>query len=60
MTNPKTKEIFSRKLAFYLKEHGCKVVATGINPDKPNFYTWFFVEDEKLQEAMDEYMRLLL
>lgn len=59
-TEQKTKTIFSRRLALYLKEKGCKFVGTGMNPDKEGFYTWFFVEDENLDKAMDEYMRLLI
>lgn len=52
----KTKEIYSRKMAIYLRKQGFKIVNTGINPYKPEFETWFFEDTDELQYAISDYM----
>lgn len=51
-----TKKIFSRKLAIYLREHGCKIVGTEVNKHKPNLDVYIFEDNEKLQSALASYM----
>lgn len=50
------KKIFSRKLAVYLREKGCRIIRTEVNIYKPNFDVYIFEDDEKLQEALADYM----
>lgn len=50
------KEIYSLKMAIYLRKRGLQIVDTGINPYKPEFETWFFEDSPELTEAMDDYM----
>lgn len=52
----KTKEIFSLKLAVYLRRRGFKIIKTGVNPKKPEFDTWFFNNTPELKNAIDDYM----
>lgn len=51
-----TKKIFSRKLAIYLREKGCKIITTEINRYKPNLDVYIFEDGEKLQSALSDYM----
>lgn len=51
-----TKKIFSRKLAIYLREHGCKIINTEVNKHKPNLDVYIFEDSEKLQAALSNYM----
>lgn len=51
-----TKKIFSRKLAIYLREHGCKIIGTEVNKHKPNLDVYIFEDNEVLQRALAEYM----
>lgn len=53
-----TKKIFSRKLAIYLREHGCKIIGTEVNKHKPNLDVYIFEDGEKLQSALADYMAM--
>ena len=50
------KEIYSRKMAVYLRNKGCKIVGTKANPYKPEFDMWLFEDGEKLQSEITNYM----
>lgn len=52
-----TKKIFSRKLAIYLREHGCKIIGTEVNRHKPNFDVYIFEDNETLQSTLAVYMK---
>ena len=52
-----TKKIFSRKLAIYLREHGCKIIGTEVNRHKPNFDVYIFEDNETLQSTLEDYMK---
>lgn len=52
-----TKKIFSRKLAIYLREHGCKIIGTEVNRHKPNFDVYIFEDNETLQSTLATYMK---
>ena len=51
-----TKTIFSRKMAVYLRNHGCKIIRTEANRYKPEFDAWVFEDGEKLQTEITNYM----
>ena len=51
-----TKKIFFRKLAIYLREHGCKIIGTEVNRHKPELDVYIFEDNEKLQAALASYM----
>lgn len=51
-----TKKIFSRKLAIYLREHGCKIIGTEVNKHKPNLDVYIFEDGDLLQSALEKYM----
>lgn len=53
-----TKKIFSRKLAIYLRENGCKIIGTEVNKHKPNLDVYIFEDCEKLQQKLTEYMSM--
>ena len=52
----KTKKIFSRKLAIYLREYGCKIVNMEVNRHKPNLDVYIFEDNDNLQLALSNYM----
>lgn len=51
-----TKEIYSLKMAVYLRKQGFKIVDTGVNPYKPEFETWFFEDTDEFEQAISDYM----
>lgn len=51
----KTKKIFSRKLAIYLREYGCKIISTEVNRHKPNLDVYIFEDTPELRILMDNY-----
>jgi hypothetical protein len=51
-----TKKIFSRKLAVYLREKGCRIISTEVNFKHPKFDVYIFEDNEKLQSALADYM----
>lgn len=52
-----TKKVFSRRLAMFLREHGCKIVGTEVNFKRPEFDVWLFEDNERLHEAFELYSR---
>lgn len=50
-----TKKVFSRRLAVFLREHGCKIVGTEVNFKRPEFDVWLFEDNERLHEAFELY-----
>lgn len=50
------KKIFSKKLAIYLRNKGCKIIGTEANTYKPEFDVWIFKDNEHLQECLAQYM----
>ena len=55
MTNERI--IYSKKLALVLRQQGFKLLRTGINENHPQFITYIFKDDEKLQAAINEYSK---
>ena len=55
--NQGVKKVFSRRLAVFLREHGCKIVGTEVNFKRPEFDVWLFEDDERLREAFELYSR---
>lgn len=51
------KKIFTRKLAVYLREHGCKIVGTEVNRHKPEFNVYLFEDTPELVKAMNNYKK---
>ena len=54
-TNQGVKKVFSRRLAVFLREHGCKIVGTEVNFKRPEFDVWLFEDDDRLHEAFALY-----
>lgn len=52
-----TKKVFSRRLAVFLREHGCKIVGTEVNFKRPEFDVWLFEDGDRLREAFELYSR---
>ena len=50
-----TKKVFSRRLAVFLREHGCKIVGTEVNFKRPEFDVWLFEDNERLRETFALY-----
>ncbi len=55
--NQGSKKVFSRRLAVFLREHGCKIVGTEVNFKRPEFDVWLFEDNERLREAFELYSR---
>ena len=55
--NQGVKKVFSRRLAVFLREHGCKIVGTEVNFKRPEFDVWLFEDDDRLHEAFELYSR---
>lgn len=53
MTNEKI--IYSKKLALELRKQGFQLLRTGINENFPQFITYIFKDDERLQDAINAY-----
>ena len=47
--------IYSRRLALELRKQGFKMIGTGINENFPQYNTYIFEDDEKLQDAINAY-----
>ncbi len=50
------KKIFSKRMALYLRQHGCKIIKTEPNIYKPQFDVYIFKDTPDLQAAMTDYM----
>ena len=49
--------IYSKRLALVLRQQGFELLRTGINENFPQFNTYIFKDDIKLQSAINEYSR---
>ena len=45
-------KIYSKKMAYALRQAGCVIVGTEPNRKKPQFDVYLFRDDEKLREEM--------
>lgn len=52
----KEKIIFTKKLALYLRNNGCKILRTRPNVQKPEFDVWIFEDSDRLQKYIKKYM----
>ena len=50
----KEKIIFSRRVAYELRKAGCKLIRTDINKIYPQYYVWFFEDNDFLQKTLTE------
>lgn len=46
--------IYTKRLAYQLREKGFKIVKTGINKNHPQYDTYTFKNSEELQNAIHE------
>ena len=46
--------IYTKKLAYKLRESGFKLLRTGINKNFPQYDTYIFEDTEQLQKAITE------
>lgn len=54
MESKKFYTIYTKKLAYELRERGFKIERTGINRNHPQFDTYIFRNSEKLQDAIHD------
>lgn len=47
--------IYSKKLALALRQQGFELLRTGINENFPQYDTYIFKNDDKLQDAINAY-----
>ena len=52
----KTKTIYSLRLCEFLLEKGCEMIAVKPHPFKLKFRCFIFLDNEKLQESIAEFM----
>ena len=52
MTNKKEYTIFSKWLAYELRQQGFRIIRTEINPNFPNFNCWVFENNTDLQKKV--------
>ena len=50
------KKIFSKKMALFLRQHGCRVIKTEPNLYRPQFDVYIFLDTPELEAAIAEYM----
>ena len=51
------KEIYSMKMATYLRKLGFKIESVEVNPYKPEFNMWLFKDTPELRVAMYNYKK---
>ena len=51
-----TKTIYSRKMAVFLRNNGCKIIRAESNPYQPEFDIWIFEDNDILQHYIAEFM----
>ena len=51
----KTKRIFTKKLAVFLRQNGCKIIRTEVNFKKPEYDVYVFEDTNKLQDLIAEF-----
>ena len=55
MTKTKTRLIFTKKLAIYLRKQGFKILGTDINYNHPEYDVWIFEDTPELTRAILNY-----
>lgn len=50
-----TIEIYSMKMATYLRKLGFRIVSVEVNPYKPHFDMWLFEDTPELRTAMSKF-----
>lgn len=55
-----TKKIFTKRMAVYLRKKGFKIVDVMVNSNKPQHDIYVFEDTAELQEAIAEFMKILL
>ncbi len=55
-----TKKIFTKRLAIYLRKKGFKIIDVMVNSNKPQHDIYVFEDTVELQEAIAEFMKILL
>ncbi len=51
------KEIYSKKMAIYLRKLGFRIESVEVNPFKPEFSMWLFKDTPELRDAMSKYSK---
>lgn len=59
-TYVKTKKIFTKRMATYLRKKGFQIVKVMVNSNKPQHDIYVFEDTFELQEAIAEFMSVLL
>lgn len=52
--NQNIKKIYSRKLAIALRLKGFRIIGTEMNPKRPEFDVYLFIDSQQLRKAMTE------
>lgn len=52
----KTKTIYTKNMALFLRNKGFKIIKTIPDANMPNFFNWVFEDTAALQNAIGEYM----
>ena len=52
----KIKTIYSLRLCEFLLEKGCEMIKVKKHPFKRGYMCWMFVDNERLQESIAEFM----
>lgn len=50
----KEKVIYSKRIATELRKRGCIFLRLGVNENFPQYHTYIFKQDQKLEEALQE------
>lgn len=53
----KEKIIYSKRIATELRKRGCKFLRLGVNENFPQYNTYIFEDNEKLEAALQELSR---
>lgn len=53
----KTKRIFTKRLAVFLRQNGCKIIKTEVNFKKPEHDVYVFEDTDKLQNLIATFNR---
>lgn len=51
----KTKRIFTKRLAVFLRRNGCKIIRTEVNFKKPEHDVYVFEDTDRLQDLIAKF-----
>ena len=51
----KTKRIFTKRLAIFLRQNGCKIIRTEVNFKKPEHDVYVFKDTDRLQDLIAKF-----